>query len=279
MQVDKIETRQNNKICVWMGSYGYTIESSDKEAFIKHMESYRSICGLALSRAAYEAAYARLGLGEPVPDDSLGTYANKYGNFGMSHYHTDPANRAAGLRGELDQCRWHELLKEQPDIEDRRAREKEREMFSRELEENRAKWPSDLDKFIQDLGGYEQLYERCLKAHSNNSVQLRDEGLHMEWLIGHTVKTMAIEASYTHPDYRKASCPLEGDYLPYMEQAKWWADWSNPYLLIPQHPLKRLSDYFKDRRIKPYRGKVEYFGYGEDCEDDVRKNAKEWGLQ
>lgn len=271
----RVEDISSDKIEVWLGSTGYTIDRSDLESFIKHMDDWYSVRGLTLSRSEYEDLYSRYSLGEAKGDDDLGCYGDIYGDYGMDHYHTDPENRSSGMRGELDQGRWRGILEKDPEIEVRRERERNRLILEGELSKNRESWPGDLDKFIGEIGGYERLYEMCKKSHSNNSVQLRDEGLHMEWLIGHAVKSMAIEASYGHPDYREASHPCSMDsYFPYLEQADWWADWSRPYLLVSDHPLKRISARFSDRRLEPYMGRVEYFGYGEDCGDDVRSHLR-----
>lgn len=45
-----------------------------------------------------------------------------------------------------------------------------------------------------------------------------------------------------------------------------------------QHPINRIAVMLSDRKeeFKPYMGKLTYIGYGEDCGDDVLRNAKEW---
>lgn len=264
----------SGKVCVWIGSQGYVIDREDLGAFLDHMEDWYDICGRVLSREEYEGEYSRLGLGEVRLDDDLGQYADIYGDYGMDHYHTIPEHRGDGIRGELDQGRWRGILRETPDILEQRKQKRIQESLDRELSKSRESWPSDLDKYIEDIGGYESLYEGCKKAHSNNSVQLREEGLHFEWLIGHQVLHMAIEASYGHPEYRAPETPYGDVYFPYSEMCEWWADWSSPHLLVPEHPLRRIAERFSDRRIEPYKGRVKYFGYGEDDGDDVRRNVK-----
>ena len=128
-----------------------------------------------------------------------------------------------------------------------------------------------MEKWIEAVGGIEAIYKGALKIHSNNSVQLREEGRHFEWLIGHTCMTLGMNASKNHPDYH---APLNiNDKGIYPLLPLWWAGWSEK---DEMHPLNRIANILSDRRIEPYMGKVTYIGYGEDCGDDVRKNLKDW---
>ena len=106
MNIRKIEHKESDELIVWINSTGWHIKVSDKEAFLEHMKQWFSIVGRTLTRTEYEEAYKQFDLGPPKSDDDLGNYGNCYGDFGMSHYHTMPENRKAGMIGTLDQNRW-----------------------------------------------------------------------------------------------------------------------------------------------------------------------------
>jgi hypothetical protein len=111
----------------------------------------------------------------------------------------------------------------------------------------------DLDAWIVSVGGLESIYNRAYKIHENNHTQLREEGRHFEWLIGHASLRLSMDI------FNKA--------------VEWWADWNETDTL---HPINQIASLLSDQRIEPYKGKVTYFGYGEDCGDDVQKNYKDW---
>lgn len=133
-------------------------------------------------------------------------------------------------------------------------------------------YPQDLDAWITAVGGLDAIYQEALKIHSNNSHILREKGRHFEWLIGHTCHQLSYGASEKCPGY-VAGTAENGWTGNYPLRPEWWAGWSE---IDPQHPINRIAEMLKDKRIEPYTGKVTYLGYGEDCGDDVRQNSKEW---
>jgi hypothetical protein len=81
----------------------YTV--SDPDRFIEHMHRYHSIPNEHLTRERYEQMCRDFGV-TPKDDTDLDTYGNAYGNFGMSHYHRDPANRKMGIASTIHQLRY-----------------------------------------------------------------------------------------------------------------------------------------------------------------------------
>lgn len=252
MNISKIEPIKDipGYVYVWSSGRGWPVKGDDVQTFIEHMDDWYGISG-AYSREQYENECLKRGI-EPVSDDDIGGYGETYGDWGMYHYHTIPENRKHGIDGMLRQCRWAGIKKEIPDIEDRRRAADRERRRQEELERKRKTYPVDLMKWIEQVGGLEKIYTGCQELHGNNSVQLREQGRHFEWLIGHTCLGLGI----------KAGCSPE-----------WWADWEET---DPEHPLNRIAAMLKGKRIEPYMGKVTYVGYGEDCGDDVRRNLKEW---
>lgn len=249
MKIDKIEPIKDHPgfVYVWSNSRGYPVKEDDIQAFIGHMDDWYSING-AFSREQYEEECHKRNI-TPVSDDDIGGYGDTYADWGMSHYHTVPEYRKNGIEGSLRQCRWAGIKQEIPDIEDRRRVAEQKKMRQEELERKRKTYPVDLMAWIEQVGGLEKIYQHCQDMHKNNSTQLREEGRHFEWLIGHS----SLELSKETPE--------------------WWGDWEET---DPDHPINRIAEMLKDKRIEPYKGKVTYIGYGEDCGDDVRKNLKEW---
>ena len=126
MQIDKIEPVKDHPgmIYVWSHGTGWPIQESDLEAFKTHMDDWYSINGHGpMSRQDYEEACKLRSL-PPTPDDDLGGYGCTYGDFGMSHYHTVPENRQAGIEATLAQKRWLGMLQENPNIEEERRQAK-----------------------------------------------------------------------------------------------------------------------------------------------------------
>lgn len=259
-------------VLIQHGGYTYTIPVSDQEAFIAHMDDYYSIVGKSFNRAEYEAACLKFGF-EALPDDKIGGYGDTFGDFGMGHYHTVPENRSTGMMATLSQGRWCGLKKENPHIEDERREAEERRREEARIEALRKSYPEDLDAWIEAVGGLDAIYEEAQKIHSNNNTQLRDEGRHFEWLIGHTCLHLGMHASKTVPGYVAGTCANNWDGVYPLCPDKWWGGWRET---DPLHPILRIASMLSDRRIEPYMGGVTYIGYGEDCGDDVRKNAKEW---
>jgi len=87
----------------------YTVE--DPVAFIEHMRRYHRITGGALSRSDYEQVCVAAGI-EPLPDTELTDLPLQHSDFGLSHYHTDPANRGAGIANTIHQRRFWGLQQE-----------------------------------------------------------------------------------------------------------------------------------------------------------------------
>lgn len=258
-----------DRVMITSGCYTYTIPVSDQDAFIAHMDAWYSITGKPYTREEYEALCLKFGC-DVLPDDAIGGYGDQFGDFGMDHYHTIPQNRLHGMSATLAQGRWCKMLQEHPHIEEERrcAAMKQREVAR--IEALRKSYPEDLDAWIEAVGGLEAIYEEAQSIHSNNPSQLRDEGRHFEWLIGHACLHLGMHASKSHPDYVPPNGMTSGIY-PLCPQ--WWGDWRETDTL---HPIQRIATMLADRRIEPYIGKVTYIGYGEDCGDDVRQNAQEW---
>jgi len=256
-------------VLIQHGGYIYTIPVSDQEAFITHMDDWYSIVGKSFSRAEYEEACLKFGF-EAIPDDKIGGYGDTFGDFGMDHYHTVPKNRSVGMMATLSQARWRGMRAENPHIEAERKEAEDRRREEARIEALRKSYPEDLDAWIEAVGGLDAIYEEAQKIHSNNNTQLRDEGRHFEWLIGHTCLHLGMHASKSHPGY----VPTKGLTLGvYPLCPEWWGGWRET---DPLHPILRIASKLSDRRIEPYMGGVTYIGYGEDCGDDVRKNAEAW---
>lgn len=88
----------------------YTVEDGTEKAFIQHMEEYYSLLGPALDRKEYESL-CKIHSVEPQKDSSLDTYGMKFGDFGMSHYHTNPDNWEAGIANTIHQRRYRAIKK------------------------------------------------------------------------------------------------------------------------------------------------------------------------
>jgi hypothetical protein len=234
------------------------------------MDDFYSISYKTFTRSEYEKLCERFGI-TAKPDTEIGGYGCKYGDFGMGHYHTVPANRLAGLEGELLQSRYRGMVRENPHLEEEREEKRLIEQENKRLNALRETYPESLETWIQSVGGLDRIYEQCQKIHSNNTIQLREEGRHFEWLIGHTCMRLGMDASKNHPDYKApVGITIKGVYplLP-----EWWGDWSET---DEQHPINRIAHMLSNKRIEPYKGRVTYYGYGEDCGDDVRRNLQEW---
>lgn len=129
-----------------------------------------------------------------------------------------------------------------------------------------------LTEWIDAVGGLDAIYAQCLSLHSNNHTQLRETGRHMEWLIGKSCLRLGMDASYSHPDFRKPVNSFYDGCFPLCPD--WWAGWSDT---SPDNPINQIAQMLSDRPvIQPYMGKITYIGYGEDCGDDVRQNLKDW---
>lgn len=274
--IEKIEECRpgyGDKILVWNRSTGWPIDKDDLEAFIDHMDVWYSISCKAFTRIEYEDACMRLSI-VPVADDDIGGYGCEYGDFGMDHYHTNPKNRITGITGTLLQGRWRGIKKENPNIKAEREAAESVRREAKRVEALRKSYPADLCSWITAVGGLDAIYNKMVGIHSNNHTQLREEGRHFEWLIGHASLDIGMFKSREHPDYIAAvGCSVKGVY-PLMPN-NWWAGWRET---DEQHPLNRIAVMLADRKdtVAPYSGKVTYIGYGEDCDDDVRRNAKEW---
>lgn len=83
----------------------------DPEEFIAHMRRYSRLPKHALSREEYELLCSENGV-ELCNDDDLDNSGMEYGDFGMSHYHTDPANRKTGIAYTIHQLRYRSLKDE-----------------------------------------------------------------------------------------------------------------------------------------------------------------------
>jgi len=274
MHIDKIVPieGQPGMIYAWSHSTGWPIQESDLEAFKAHMDDWYSILRQGpLTRSNYETACQLRGI-TPTPDDQIGTYGDTYGDFGMSHYHTVPENRQTGIEATLNQKRWQGMLQENPAIGQQRREAECIRQEERRIEALRKTYSQDLDAWITAIGGLDSIYQGALELHANNSHVLREEGRHFEWLIGHTCHQLSYKASEKCPGYVAGA--RENDWTGnYPLRPEWWAGWSET---DPLHPINRIAEMLKDKRIEPYTGKVTYYGYGEDCGDDVRQNAKEW---
>lgn len=272
MKIDKIEPIKDHPgyVYVWSNSTGWPVKEDDVQAFTEHMDDWYSIHG-SFSRIRYEEECLKRGI-EPVPDDDIGGYGDTYANWGMSHYHTVPENRKYGIEGMLRRCRWIGIKEEIPDIEERRRSAMLKKQRQEELKRKRKMYPSDLMAWIEKIGGIEKIYEHCADMHENNSTQLREKGRHFEWLIGHTCMHLGMDSSKKVPGYI-AGTPENNYEGVYPLCPEWGADWEETDV---EHPINRIAEMLKDRRIEPYKGKVTYVGYGEDCGDDVRRNLKEW---
>ena len=271
--IERIEIGRKDypgKVLVWVHGTGWPIKENDQDAFCIHMDDWYSICGRALSRPEYEQACQTRNI-EPSPDDTIGKYGDCYGDFGMDHYHTNPENRSFGIRATLNQGRWFGMKTENPNIvEERREAEIARVEMVR-LEALRKTYPVDLQAWIDAVGGLERIYTDALSMHGNNSTQLREEGQHFEWLIGHTCLHLGMESSKGCEGYQEPKSFSDDGVYPLLPE--WWSGWREA---DPEHPINRIAGMMADRRIEPYAGEVKYMGYGEDAGDDVRQNLKEW---
>ena len=250
--IQSIENKNQDEVYIWCNSTGWPVNRDDVESFCNHMDDWYSICSREFTRDEFEKESVSRDI-DPIPDDNIDGYGYYYGDFGMSHYHTVPENRKQGIISTLIQRRWFTMLKENPNIiKERKEAEYKREEALR-IEELRKTYPKDLDAWIASVGGLEVIYAEVSKIHSNNSHQLREEGRHFEWLIGHATLHVC--------SHNKKEVP------------EWWGNWSETDEL---NPINRIAKMLSDRRIEPYMGKVTYIGYGEDCDDDVRKNYEDW---
>lgn len=267
--IEKIENKNNGLIVVWNRSTGWHIHENDLDNFCQHMDNWHSIPH-SLSRKEYENLCKKFSI-KPALDEDIGNYGDCFGDFGMGHYHTEPKNRKTAIEASLRQARWREIKIERPNIEAERQEQKCIEGEKRRLKELRKTYPKDLQKWINDVGGIEEIYQSCEKIHSNNSHQLREEGRHFEWLISHSCLKLGHSKSKNHPEYIEPKTIWDKGNYPLVPE--WWADWDET---DPEHPINKISEMLKDRRIEPYTGELKFYGYGEDCGDDVRKNLKDW---
>jgi hypothetical protein len=270
--VDRIEEMKDchDKVYVWHHSTGWPVRKDDLESFLTHMDTWYSILNKqSISRSEYEELCRASNI-EPTPDDEIGGYGDTYGDFGMCHYHTVPKNRQSGIRGTLNQKRWFSLLIECPNIKADRKRAYTERIEALRVEALRKTYPIDLEGWIEAVGGLDKIYERMVVIHSNNSHQLRESGRHFEWLIGHASKDLGFDASRSHSDYVPGNHLGDGAVYPLLPE--WWAGWDET---DEQHPINRIAVQLSDHRgdLEPYKGKIVYYGYGEDCGDEVRK---EW---
>jgi len=245
-EVERIEEAGSGNIYVWRHGTGWPISKDDLDTFCSHMDDWYSCVG-PFSREEYEKKCQIHGI-TAVPDVDIGGYGDTYGDFGMSHYHTVPKNRLNALKATLNQGRWWGIQAENPNVKEERRRAREIENERLRLEEVRKGYPVDLQAWITAVGGLETIYTKALKIHESNSTQLREEGRHFEWLIGHAC---------LHLD----------------TSINWWAGWMESDL---EHPLNRISKMLSDKRIEPNQEQIVYMGYGEDCGDDVRRNYREF---
>lgn len=271
--VERIEDMKDSPdmICVWRNSTGWIIHRDDLEGFYEHMDVWYTVLLMnSLTRKEYEGLCTEYKI-DSVPDEAIGGYGDKFGDYGMEHYHTIPENRRSGLLGTFNQLRWYGILKENPNIEEERALKEWQNNEARRLEILRKTYPVDLDVWIESVGGIEVIYAKMVSLHSNNNTQLDDR--HFEWLIGHACMRVGYEASKGHPDYREFKSIDDKGVNPLVPE--WWADWGE---YDEEHPINRIAFMLSDRRgnLEPYKGKVTYIGYGEDCGDDVRRNLQEW---
>lgn len=77
----------------------------DPAEFVAHMHRLTTLPSGHLTREQYEQSCAGWEI-TPASDDDLGNYADEHGDFGMSHYHTNPENRLFGVAASLRQRRW-----------------------------------------------------------------------------------------------------------------------------------------------------------------------------
>lgn len=264
--IDSIEDIKGypDMIRVWVNSTGWPIQKGDFDSFCSHMDDWYSVSYKSFSRSEYEDACIRFDI-ESIPDAAIGSGD---GDFGMCHYHTDPENHKTCMRATLLQSRWNGMVVENPNIKNERKEADFIRIEALRIEALRATYPVDLDAWITAVGGLETIYNKCTATHVNNSVQLRDEGRHFEWLIGHTCMRLGFDASKSHPDYVPPTTPISDDGVDPLFP-KWWGGWD---VTDREHPINRIAALLSDRRIEPYLGKVTYYGYGEDCGDDVRRN-------
>src|SRR5436189_1626453 len=103
-----------NKIDVTIGHRTYEIESTDIEAFHDHMKKFYEVCRIgALTRNEYENACLRFGV-DALPETSMDSSGVKFGDFGMSHYFTEPENRNTCIKMLLAQRRGRTRSIEKP---------------------------------------------------------------------------------------------------------------------------------------------------------------------
>jgi len=93
--------------------YAYSVP--DPDAFILHLKRYEAIPYRALSRVEYEMLCAEYGVTPNADKDLFPSYGLKYGDFGMSHYHTLTENRQAGIEGTIHQRRSWGIEREKKD--------------------------------------------------------------------------------------------------------------------------------------------------------------------
>jgi len=92
----KTETPENGKFS------GLSVYVKNANDFISHMEKFSSIPDEIETREKYEKICSEFGV-VPENDESLDSYAMRYGDFNMMHYHTEPENRASGIAGTISQ--------------------------------------------------------------------------------------------------------------------------------------------------------------------------------
>jgi hypothetical protein len=107
---DKIEEK-NGMVYVWRNGTGWPVAPDDVDAFIAHMSIWLPLNCKQFSRDEYETLCLANNV-TPEPDERLGGYRDSYGDFGMSHYHTDPKNRQIGIASTLHQGRSFGLKQE-----------------------------------------------------------------------------------------------------------------------------------------------------------------------
>lgn len=95
---------------------GYHVDMPSKEVkgFVDHKETMGEIIGCgAMSRDKYETMAKRLRV-KAYPDEELGIYGDKYGNYSMYQY-DKPENRKGAITAQLRQQRWMGIEKERHD--------------------------------------------------------------------------------------------------------------------------------------------------------------------
>lgn len=100
-----LERIEGEFVKVKMGPYTYSISKDDETSFVKFMKDRKQIPDGPISRDKYEELAKKFGV-KIYPDKVLGTYADKYGDYGMDHYLVDPKNRSVGIELLLRQKRW-----------------------------------------------------------------------------------------------------------------------------------------------------------------------------